>query len=356
MNTNLTQPPCRQTAARSAPDDLPRPAGVDTPAQATPILLFGMERSGTTLLSMMVGAHPQIAVPLSVTGMWYEFFAALEAGYDDLADASDVTRLVDDVLSHERIRLWNAALDRDRILANCRTHDFGSVVAAVHGEYARRQGKPYWANIDIRTLDAMHVSNGWFPDGRFVHIIRDGRDVALSHQTMPYGAGNIAECALAWDRRVGQNLRIGAVLGPGRYLAIRYEDLILEPEAILRRICDFLVVPYSPSMLNYRQTVEKTIPPDKRWLWPEIAKPPQRSRVAVWKSHMSATQRTVFEWNAGDLLRELHYEAGVGPGRHPMAHLLELWYFLGRGGRWYRLRKKLGFSNASQLEKQAGVR
>lgn len=342
---------------RSVPDPVPpSPDDVETAAQSTPILLFGMERSGTTLLSMMVGAHPQIAVPLSVTGMWYEFFANLKVRYNDLASESDVGRLVDSVLAHERIRLWDSVLDRDRIHENCRTRDFGSVVAAVHGEYARQQGKPRWANIDIATLDSMHIANAWFPNGRFVHIIRDGRDVALSHQTMPYGAGNIAECAMAWDRRVGQNLRIGAVLGPSRYLAIRYEDLILEPQAALHRICEFLSVPFSPAMLEYRQTVERTIPTDKRWLWPEISKPPQRSRVGVWKTHMSPTQRTVFEWNAGDLLRELHYEAGTRSGRHPLAYLLELWYFLSRGGRWHRFKKQLGFSNASRLEKRAGVR
>lgn len=339
-----------------AADAATRVVRAEPALQLAPILMFGMERSGTTLLSMMVGAHPQIAVPLSVTGMWYAFHAKLAANYSDLADASDVTRLVDDVLSHERIQLWNTALDRDRILANCRAGDFGSVVAAVHGEYARQRGKPFWANLDIATLDSMHIANGWFPNARFVHIIRDGRDVALSHQTMPYGEGNIAECALAWERRVGQNLRMGAMLGKSRYLAIRYEDLILEPQPALQHICDFVGVPYSPAMLEYGRNVEQTIPADKRWLWPEIGKPPQRSRVGVWKARMSSAQRTVFEWNAGGLLRELHYESGTVPGRRPMAYLLELWYFLGRGGRWHRLKKKLGFSDASQLEKQASVR
>src|SRR5699024_4541478 len=114
--------------------------------------------------------------------------------------------------------------------ADCQPGNFGSVVSAVHREYARQHGKPFWANSDIATLDAMHLANGWFPNGRFLHIIRDARDVALSHQTMPFGAGNIAECALAWRHRVGQSLRMGAILGPSRYLAIRYEDLILEPE------------------------------------------------------------------------------------------------------------------------------
>lgn len=312
-----------------------------------------MERSGTTLLAMMVGAHPEIAVPLSTTGMWYDFFACMPRDYRNLADYEAITRLVDDVLAHERIRLWNTALERERILAECQPGDFGSVVAAVHREYARQYGKPHWANSDIATLDAMHLANGWFPHGRFLHIIRDGRDVALSHQTVPFGAGNFAECTLAWRHRVGQNLRMGAILGPNRYLAIRYEDLILEPEPTLRRICAFLGVPFSPAMLDHATAVEKAIPEHKLWMWPEIKKPLQPAKVEVWKNRMSIAQRTVCEWNAGELLGELGYETFAAPPRRPFAYLLELWYFIGRGHRWTRLKRKLGLAGKSQLEKQA---
>lgn len=331
-------------------------AAMRSAQEIAPTFLFGMERSGTTLLAMMMGAHPQIAVPLSTTGMWYDFFARVQRDYHGLTDDEAITRLVDDVLVHERIRLWNTELERERILANCQPGDFGSVVAAVHHEYARQRSKPHWANSDIATLDAMHLANGWFPNGRFLHIIRDARDVALSHQTMPFGAGNIAECALAWRHRVGQSLRMGAILGPNRYLAIRYEDLILESESTLRHICGFLGVPFSPVMLDYGVAVEQTIPEHKLWLWPEIKKPPQRSKVEIWKNRMSAAQRTVCEWNAGDLLRELGYETFATPPRQLPAYLLELWYFIGRGHRWNRLKGKLGLAGKSRLEKQASRR
>jgi hypothetical protein len=288
--------------------------------------------------------------------MWYDFFACVQRDYHDLANNEAITQLVDDVLAHERIRLWNTALERERILADCQPGDFGSVVAAVHREYAHQHGKPHWANSDIATLDAMHLANGWFPSGRFLHIIRDARDVALSHQTVPFGAGNFAECALAWRHRVGQNLRMGAILGPNRYLAIRYEDLIREPEPTLQRICDFLKVPFSPAMLDHAAAVEKAIPEHKLWMWPELKKPPQRAKVEGWKSRMSVAQRTVCEWNAGDLLCELGYETFATPPRRLSAYLLELWYFIGRGHRWTRFKRKLGLAATSQLEKEASRR
>ncbi len=115
--------------------------------EVRPTFLFGMERSGTTLLSMMVGAHPAIAVPLATTGMWIAFGQRLEA-YGQLKRKDDLVRLVDAILAHERIKLWDATLDRERILEDLPLGDYGALLCRVQGEYARAKNKPNWVNID----------------------------------------------------------------------------------------------------------------------------------------------------------------------------------------------------------------
>ena len=317
-----------------------------------PVFLFGMDRSGTTLMSMMVGAHPDIAVPLATTGMWYDFHRRLEH-FNQLENVSDTHRLVDEIATHERIRLWRTPLDLDRIKSETRVGDFGSVVAAFHMEYARQHGKPRWGNIDIATLDNMHLVNKWFPTARFVHIIRDGRDVALSNQTMPYGNGNIAECAEAWVKRVGTNLRMGDILGPERYLAFRYESLIAEPGETLSRICRFLGLTFSADMLAYGDTVDDRVPQEKQWLWPELKSPPQLSKVRRWEKEMTENQRIVFEWRASDLLQELGYPTYPEIPRRLQAHLLDLGYYLGQGARFKRLLAKFGIRRKTLLERKA---
>src|SRR3546814_15071066 len=97
------------------------------------------------------------------------------------------------------------------LLAGLPVGDYGAVVARFHAAYAEAKGKPCWANVDIATLDHMDLVNSWFPQARFLHIIRDGRDVALSHQPMPYGPGNIAECARAWVNRPTPNPKMGRI-------------------------------------------------------------------------------------------------------------------------------------------------
>lgn len=317
-----------------------------------PTFLFGMERSGTTLLSMMVGAHPRIAVPLATTGMWFDFGRQLEA-YNDLKQQDDLVRLVDAILSHERIRLWDATLDRDRILVGLPLGDYGALVCRVHAEYARAKNKPYWANIDIATLDSMDLMNDWVPTARFVHILRDGRDVALSHQTMPYGSGNIADCAHAWAWRVGVNAKMGRILGPERYLALRFEDLVGESEKTLRELCRFLGVPYDPAMLGYTAMVDEKIPSDRRWLWPAINQPPQSAKIGLWRHAMTESQRIVFEDIAAGTLKQWGYESYDKPQKSPRAYLLGLWYFLTQGGRLRRLSRRLGLGRKSLLERRA---
>jgi hypothetical protein len=322
-------------------------------AVGVPTFLFGMERSGTTLLSMMIGSHSLIAVPLATTGMWLGFGRRLESDFNGLATRADVVRLVDAILAHERIGLWDAELDREALLESLPLRDYGAIVARFHAGYARAKGKPFWANVDIATLDGMELVNGWFAEARFLHIIRDGRDVALSHQTMPYGAGTIAECARAWVSRTTTNAKMGRILGPSRYMTVRFEDLLLDTPATLERICAFLQVPYDERMLRYDEMVEEKIPASRRWLWPAIARPPQQSKVGQWHRRMTRSQRIVFEGIANQTLKDWEYEAYDEVPKSAAAYLLDLWYYLIQGGRLRRLRRRLGFRRASLLERQA---
>ena len=199
----------------------------------------------------------------------------------------------------------------------------------------------------------MDLVNEWIPDARFVQIVRDGRDVALSHQTMPYGSGNIADCAWAWAWRVGVNAKMGRILGPERYCTLRFEDLVSDSENTLRRLCSFLGLAYDPAMLRYTAMVEEKIPEDRRWLWPAINQPPQSAKVALWRHAMTRSQRIVFEDIAAAALRTWGYESYDRPPKSPRAYLLALWYFLTQGGRLRRLGRRLGLGRRSLLERRA---
>ena len=300
---------------------------------------------------MIVGSHPDIAVPLGTAGQWSDVADQHLCHKGRSADV-EVGALVEELLRHERIRRWDCTLTSDDVLPFCRPGDYASVIAAFHQAYANAHGKPIWANLDIATLDRLHTANDWFPDARFVHIYRDARDVALSHQTMPYESGNLAECADAWSRRLTMNFRMGQILGRKRYMAISYENLVNDPEPVLRELCRFLGVSFSPAMLSYAEIADAKIPDDRRWLWPNLVGPLDQTATHRWRRAMSVNRRIVVERYAGRLLKELGYETLEPLPRRLGAEAFDLACFLDRGGRTKRTLRKLGLRRPSLLERR----
>ena len=272
-----------------------------------PCFVIGFQRSGTTLLRLMLDNHPEIAIPLDVTGLWARYHARL-GRYDHLRAETELRRLVEDLTAEERIRLWGLDLTADEVLRSLSAPGFPGVIDAFYTTYARRKGKRYWADKDPGNMTRLHLVQEWFPDARVIHIIRDGRDACLSLLAQEFGYDDLLPCAAGWREQVWWVRCIGTVLGPERYHEVRYEDLVAEPEARLREISAFLGVEYSPAMLAYPDNVEKSIPASKRHIWPLIDRPPQKDNVGRWKSRMSPAERICFEKRAGDVLRELRYE------------------------------------------------
>lgn len=316
--------------------------------------MFGMERSGTTLLSLMVGAHPDIAVPYPVAGLWYDMAKTLGATDEPLAEAQ-IAGVIDQVLAHRRIQDWDVRLDAATVRRHLLGHRFPDILSAFYDAYRAERAKPCWAQMDISTLDNIQTAARWFPDARFVHIVRDGRDVALSHQTMPFGSGNIAECAVDWVRRLEKCQAVGDVLGPQRFHAFRYEDLILTPEETLGRLCAFLGVDFSSQMLAYEAMIDEKVPPDRLWLWPSLRQPPDHDKVARWKQEMTKAQRIIFEDVAGDLLGRFGYERLQPLPKSLRAEALSLFYHATRGGRLKRARQRLGLDTRTALERGRGA-
>ena len=160
-----------------------------------------------------------------------------------------------------------------------------------------------------------------------MHIIRDGRDVALSLRSLWFSPGPSMEAqARQWAGCVEAARRDGAACP--HYLEVRYEQLVAQPETTLRSICDFLGLPFHHAMLQYyERTPERLAEHHERrrhdgtllvshaerlQQQARVMQPPDLSRVQAWRRHMSQEDRYQFETVAGDLLADLGYVAG-GP-------------------------------------------
>lgn len=147
-----------------------------------------------------------------------------------------------------------------------------------------------------------------FPESRFIHVIRDGRDVALSYLQGGWGPKTLAGNAVYWKRFVRHGRREGARLGPHRYSEVRYEDLLDDPEREVRRLSRFVGLEFDDSMLRYFERAQALLVTPKHLQTHGALRLPPTKGLRDWRHEMPRDDVALFESLAGDLLNELGYE------------------------------------------------
>ena len=266
-----------------------------------PLLLLGVRRSGTTLLRVMLDRHSELAVPDE------SYFVPQLA--DRHLRRVDPDAFVDDLRRLNTLAEWDVPLKRVRARLSP-AMPIGAAIATVYAVYAEEQGKRRWGDKTPMYMQNLRLLEKLFPDALFVHLIRDGRDAALSFLELPAGLvtetwmhpRTPAEFACQWRTEVAAARRLGQRIG-SRYLEVRYEELVGDVEGVLRRICDFAWLGYEPAMADYAGNVDVSAKPHQQ----RLREPPTKG-VRDWHKQMSPADVSAFEHVAGDLLRKLGYE------------------------------------------------
>jgi hypothetical protein len=270
---------------------------------SAPFFIVGSARSGTTLVRMILNSHRAVAVPPES-----RFIVELWRGDPSV----DVGETLEGLAGHPRFQVWGLAIEAVRAeLGPSDRASYADVMAAAYTAYAKSRDKTQWGDKTPRYVQHMPLLAALFPDSRFVHIIRDGRNVALSYADVPFGPKTVARAAALWADRVGTGVRDGRALGAGRYLELRYEDLVSDIEGRVRSLCDFLGLSFDRQMLEYTERAASETLPRARMYNPHVAEKPIPS-VRSWEEQMLDTHVEVFEAVAGVLLTELGY-----PRRYP---------------------------------------
>jgi hypothetical protein len=313
------------------------------PLPAFPFVV-GEARSGTTLLRVMLDAHPQLAIPPEsyfVTGL-YPFRSRYER-----AGALDLRRFAADLQGLRKFREWDLPADS---LATAFAEPmpggtYADAIRLLYGTYAEAHGKPRYGDKSPGYVSRMGLLAALFPEARFVHIVRDPRSVALSLVEMPkeWGTRTVPEGAARWRHRVGRGHAEGVALGADRYLEIRYEDLVADSERELRRILEFVLLPWDDAVLRYAERGLSRVPPASRAIHGNVGRAPTATRD--WREQMSREDLEAVEAIAGDLLAEMGYERAVDrpdaeAERRARAAVAEWEGYLRRKKRRGRLRRR----------------
>jgi LPS sulfotransferase NodH len=277
-----------------------------------PLILLGVSRSGTTLLRVILDRSPGIAIPDE------SFFVPLLARRH--RGTVDCARFLDDLSRITTLAEWGLSVE-DVAGALPPAPGTAGAVSAIFEAYAAKHGKPRWGDKTPMYMRHLPLLERLFPAAQYVHLIRDGRDAAISFLRMPEGTytrtwahpETAAGFACLWRTEVAAARELGGRAGRSRYLEVRYEELVADPGGVVGSICEFANLLFEPAMLDYAGAVDVSAKPHQQ----RLLEPP-RTGVRDWREDLSREDALAFESIAGDLLAELGYEL-AGAARRPGA-------------------------------------
>jgi len=277
------------------------------------VFIVGCPRSGTSYLYHLLlsaGGFVKFRTQMNV-------FDVLEPIYGNFSIPKNKTKMMDEWLQSKAFEASGLRAEeiKDKVLSDCRSaSDFLRIVME---EAARLQRVDRW--IDSTPTNIVHLLRikKDFPDARIIHLIRDGRDVALSldkrgwSRPLPWDRDKgLLAAGLYWEWIVRKGRKLGSMLQPD-YLEVRYEDLVTEPAETLKRLADFL-----NHDLDYARILQISLGSVKTPLtsFKEELERGRFTPVGRWKQKdkFPPDQLVCLESLVGDYLRQLGYTLSGG--------------------------------------------
>jgi len=278
--------------------------------------IVGCPRSGTTFLATLLREFFDIGFvnELQIIPIFYKKLK----NYIPLTEKKNLDRLVSDIIKDNFFDIFRKTyskyvgkpinITKEDILSLLPEKSYAGVIYSILENAAIKIGK---TRVGSKNPDSyLDIINELFPRAKVIHIIRDGRDCALSFYRMHWGHTNAYMAAKTWKLHVSKNRYLGSSLLMDRYIELKYEDLLSNPISQLNRLANFLHL--SVDWKNVEKLVESmTI----------------KNNFYKWKKKMTQKDLKIFQAVAGDLLQECGYElAPVDPIQLTKFH--EIYYNL----------------------------
>jgi len=270
-----------------------------------PFFIIGAQRSGTTLLRLMLNSHSQVAIPEEGT-FWMPMLRRHKSNVGRTLRASEIEKYLEYIRKNSQFKLWGidatSLFDDMQNNGNCTLRE---LMDRLYRFYAGSANKATWGDKTPSFFRMIPVLAELFPEARFIHIVRDGRDLYLSWKKMDASKKNISVAAFEWQYKVDTARIALEGLGPFRYLEIRYEDLVSAPANAMDKVCNFLGLEYEERVLDYWQTSSKFIGSHHSEL---IFQPPSTSSIGKWRKMLGRSDVRIFESTAGPCLKRYGYQ------------------------------------------------
>ncbi len=246
-----------------------------------PIFIVGLPRSGSTLWSRVIGAHPDLAffAEMHYLSVWHRDFRTVLRNVGNLSEEKNIQKLIEGIFSKQQVPglkhgrwFWKQirGLEENglkesllKAIIACQDRTIGALFKIVIEEATRCQGKNR-AVVKFPVYPAYlgHLVE-WWPEGKIIHISRDPRSLAASKTNDPNGVARLigrhkwmshflptlgkyfAVFQYMWDSHTHARFK-----DHPNYRLFLYEDLVSRPDQVIHELCEFCGIDFSESMLN----------------------------------------------------------------------------------------------------------
>lgn len=284
-----------------------------------PVYIVSSPRAGSTLLRLILDNQPNIAIP--PPGYLFNLIFPYLYSYGDLTSESNFRELVEDILETPTVKRWPIEVGADEIVSAAgEERSFAFIYEYLHKAYAALSGKSRWGQKSPRNGVWMEEIRALFPGAQFIHLIRDGRDVAIDLADAGFWPDTLHGGAVRWRDCMRAVAALAPNFGADTLLEVRYEDLCEDPEAILKGICKFLGEEFDPLLLQHHKSSSA-----KGWskdpTHAAVGKPITTEFVGMYERRLPTRDRAAIEALIGPELRQAGYPVDDNP--EPMPGFLE---------------------------------
>lgn len=273
---------------------------------SAPFFIVGSGRSGTTLLRMILSSHSRLSIPPETY-----YLAPLLAQFpvDRALSTAEVEGVIRVMTSHYR---WpDMGIDAGEFAreagarANPRLREITEIV---YNKHLEREGKVRWGDKTPPYIRIVPRLAELFPGARFIHLLRDGRDVAKSFQSVGWYGPLLHNNMSEWKEAADLDRRWRKSPLADRFLVVRYEDLVRQTQTTTKEICSFLGEQFEPQMLGWEEKVDRLMPRRELYIHEKLRRKPNQADIERWRREMSSWELFVSEAFIGKDLRRAGYE------------------------------------------------
>ena len=276
------------------------------------------------MLRIICECNKQLTVPPESGFMLWWKDTYKDLSQKEMMDDRTLSVILDDILSSRKMETWQ--LQKEELMAFVGSHspkNYAELCSLVyyHFGYSRGKRPEYWGDKNNYYIHHLEAITALFPKAKFIHLVRDGRDVACSYRKLkqlkstsayaPRLTAEIDEIALEWDDNNTNIFNFLKNIEKENQYVVKYEEVLLQLEKTCRNICTFLQVEYDPEMLEYHiANKELSLEPSETIDWKKkTLEKPDRSRIGQYKKQLRPLDIERFNQIARTSLQRYGYKS-----------------------------------------------